>query len=214
MNKLTVITTLLCTTIFTGCAHTQKVTIKNEDNLSSILPTTVEISPPTVTNNTVSMNDNYRIVDKDIYLTSYEEYPEVIRYGRYTLVTSTPIGGQKYLLDQLVNINIPVNKNKKYTLNVKQGINYTLKDTGYILCQSADKEVLTLFDRQLPKVHYKFGSMRLRDALQMLAGEAYQLTVNDTLRQVCFKGRTVLPPPVEPRTVIQSSSKTDYSEHE
>lgn len=152
----------------------------------------VEIQPP-----------QNRIVKEDIYLSNYQQYPEVVRYDRYTLVSSSPIGGQKYLLEQLVNINMPV-RNKAYTLTIEQGINNTLKDTGYSLCTFPQPEVRHLFRLFLPKVHYKFGPMKLRDALQMLAGEAFELTLNDTKREICFTPRSTLPNPSEPIRAIQA----------
>lgn len=35
--------------------------------------------------------------------------------------------------------------------------------------------------------------MALRDALQMLAGPAYEITINDVSRTVCFKLRPAVP---------------------
>lgn len=89
---------------------TQSTTIPN---------TTIRLTEQT-TGNVKEINP-YRKVSEDIYTnTTYEEYPEVIRYGRYTLVTSAPIGGQKYLLEQLVDVNVPVKK-KQYTRQYVKG---------------------------------------------------------------------------------------------
>lgn len=144
-----------------------------------------------------------RKVENDIYTTNYQEYPEVVRYDRYTLVSSSPVGGQKYLLEQLVQVDM-LGKKKSYTLSVEQGLWNTLKNTGFTLCSVTSPEVQSLFHHQLPKVHYKFGPMRLREALQMLSGEAYELTVNDTLRQVCFERRAVVPKMVAPQPKIET----------
>ncbi|OOF50782.1 hypothetical protein BKK52_01135 [Rodentibacter trehalosifermentans] len=168
---------------------TQSTTIPN---------TTIRLTEQTI--GSVKEVNSYRKVSEDIYInTTYEEYPEVIRYGRYTLVTSAPIGGQKYLLEQLVDVNVPVKK-KQYTATVRQGLHTTLNNTGYNLCSlPADEDVRQLFGRPLPKVHYQFGSMRLRDALQMLVGEAFELIVDDTRRQVCFEKRASIPLSPQPK---------------
>lgn len=210
--KKTVFTFAVATTlILSGCAR--NATVKDDNALEPGIPMPTQqvvttTQPTTIPNTTIrttvrtsgGMQDNtpvfnpYRKVRDDIYTNAeYEEYPEVIRYGRYTLVTSAPIGGQKYLLEQLVDVNIPVKK-KQYTATVRQGLQTTLSNTGYNLCAlPTDDDVRQLFNRPLPKVHYKFGSMRLRDALQMLAGEAFELMVDDTQRQVCFEKRAVIP---------------------
>lgn len=145
-----------------------------------------------INTNATMVQNAHRKVEEDIYLSLYQEHPEVVRYDRYTLVASSPNGGQKYLLEQLVQVNM-LGKKKVYTLSVEQGLWHTLKQTGFTLCSTASADVKALFRLQLPKVHYQFGPMRLREALQMIAGEAYQLTVNDSIRQVCFERRDTLP---------------------
>lgn len=147
-----------------------------------------------------------RKVEEDIYTSTYQEHPEVVRYDRYTLVTSSPVGGQKYLLEQLVTVNMKgKNKKKTYNLTVEQGIWNTLKNTGFTLCSTTTPEVRSLFSHQLPSVHYQFGPMRLREALQMLSGEAYELTVDDTLRQVCFARRNTVPRMIAPKLKVEAS---------
>lgn len=47
--------------------------------------------------------------------------------------------------------------------------------------------------------------MKLREALQMLSGEAYELTVNDTLRQICFERRHSIPKPSTPLPQVEAS---------
>lgn len=126
----------------------------------------------------------HRVVKEDIYTAVVEENPEVVRYDRYLLVDSQPQDGQKFLLEQMVTVNM-----KGVGLSVESGMWNTLNGTGYTLCSPINQSVSSLFRLQLPKVHYKFGPVRLRDALQILAGEAYELTVNDALRQVCYSPR-------------------------
>ncbi|QPB42862.1 PFGI-1 class ICE element type IV pilus protein PilL2 [Rodentibacter haemolyticus] len=223
MKKTVLTLAIVSTLMLFGCA--KKASVVTEDNALSpgipmpekpVVTTTQPTNIPTTTHNTtvraegleqnkIQKVNPYRKVRDDIYTdTTYEEYPEVIRYGRYTLVTSAPIGGQKYLLEQLVDVNVPVKK-KQYTATVRQGLQTTLNNTGYNLCHfPADGDVRQLFGRPLPKVHYKFGSMRLRDALQMLVGEAFELIVDDTQRQVCFEKRAFIPVSSQPRDRVEA----------
>lgn len=152
-----------------------------------------------------------RVVSEDIYTAVPVSNPEVIRYDRYTLVGSSPVGGQKYLLDQLVSVNM----GKNYGISVEQGIWNTLQNTGFTLCSPTQYEVQMLFGLQLPKVHYKFGPMKLRDALQMLAGEAYKLTLNDPLRQVCFERRKEVDiPSSTPKIRLETVSGYEWRERD
>lgn len=222
MKKTVLTLTMATAMVLAGCARNS--TSANDNTLSpgTPMPTPRVVTttqPTTIPNTTIRTTvrtvgqeqygvqevNPYRKVRDDIYTnTTYEEYPEVIRYGRYTLVTSAPIGGQKYLLEQLVDVNIPVKK-KQYTATVRQGLQTTLNHTGYNLCSfPTDEDVRQLFGRPLPKVHYKFGSMRLRDALQMLAGEAFELIVDDTQRQVCFEKRASIPVPPQPKERVEA----------
>lgn len=155
-----------------------------------------------------------RKVKEDIYTSSYDPNPEVIRYDRYILITTTPDDGQKYLLDQIVTINM-LGKRKSYpSLTVEQGILNTLKNTGYSLCPSSLSDVKSLLRLPLPHVHFKFGPTKLRDALQMLAGEAYQLTVNDSIRQVCYEPRTTIPEQSKPKVYIEAQAGDYEREHD
>ncbi|WP_419851723.1 hypothetical protein [Actinobacillus pleuropneumoniae] len=147
-----------------------------------------------------------RTVKEDIYTADYDPNPEVVRYNRYTLITSAPDGGQKYLLEQMVNVNMSGKRKTYQSLSVEQGIWKTLNETGYSLCNPLDPDVKSLFNLRLPRVHYQFGPTKLRDALQMLAGEAYELTVNDANRQVCFKRRAIVPEVQKPKAQIEATS--------
>ncbi|PUB42728.1 conjugative transfer region protein (TIGR03748 family), partial [Pseudomonas sp. GV047] len=47
--------------------------------------------------------------------------------------------------------------------------------------------VRVLFTRPLPAAHYRLGPIPLRNALQVLAGPAWQLTTDEVSRSVCFE---------------------------
>ncbi|MDP8185308.1 PilL N-terminal domain-containing protein [Phocoenobacter skyensis] len=158
--------------IFTGCANQQ--TTMNIDEINDDTQVITQL------------NNNDRVVSPDIYQYQTTNQAEVIRRGRYTLVSISPEEGQKYLLEQLVSIKLP--RKKYYT--VAQGMRKTLKQTGLLLCQNDTPHIQTLYSRSLPKVHYKFGQIKLREALQMLAGPAYDLTLDNVTRTVCFQLRS------------------------
>lgn len=186
MKKILSISTLFSITLITAC-------VQQPNHQNSTSPTSANVAQSNAIETLplqqpISLAPPYQKVPQDIYAEDYDKTPEVIQNGRYQLIAVTPQGGQKYLLEQIVNINIPV-KNKKYHLNVMQGLQETLKNTGYQLCSLPDSDVIKLFNRPLPKVHYKFGPTKLRESLQMLAGEAYELVVDNALRQVCFVKR-------------------------
>ncbi|WP_289365421.1 hypothetical protein [Mannheimia haemolytica] len=167
-----------------GCAHQQN-TAKNSDEITpmpdSLLVPQMQQLPP-----------QDRIVSKDIYQEQTTSNTEVVRDGRYTLISIAPEEGQKYLLEQVVSVKVPNTKNR-FTANVQQGLRTTLTNTGLDLCSPSIGEqgnaVQTLFTRPLPKVHYQFGPIKLYEALQMIAGPAYELTLNDISRTICFKAR-------------------------
>ncbi|WP_446027540.1 PFGI-1 class ICE element type IV pilus protein PilL2 [Lelliottia amnigena] len=104
----------------------------------------------------------------------------VIRYGRYTLVEMRPQPGQLDLSQQIVDVAMPVT----LTATVGEGMQYLLQRTGYSLCQS--DETVALYALPLPAPHFHLGPQTLRDALRLLAGPAWQLTLDQEVRQVCF----------------------------
>lgn len=167
-----------------GCVHQQN-TAQNSDEITpmpdSLLTPQMQQLPP-----------QDRIVSKDIYQEQTISNTEVVRDGRYTLISIAPEEGQKYLLEQVVSVKVPNTKNR-FTANVQQGLRTTLTNTGLDLCSPSIGEqgnaVQTLFTRPLPKVHYQFGPIKLYEALQMIAGPAYELTLNDISRTICFKAR-------------------------
>ena len=150
-----------------------------------------------------------RIIPSSLDIYKYApQTPEVVRYDRYLLVGSSPQEGQKYLLEQLINVNVSTGSGKKksYHATVRQGLETALAYTGFSLCHTALPEVTTLFSLQLPKIHYEFGPVKLREALQMLAGPAYDLIVNDINRTVCFKPRDVPENTVVPVTEVMTTT--------
>ncbi|MGX2956082.1 PFGI-1 class ICE element type IV pilus protein PilL2 [Ursidibacter arcticus] len=152
-----------------------------------------------------------RIVQNDIYQYNSPFNTEVIRDGRYTLVSISPEDGQKFLLEQVVSVNLLSKNKRNFTKTVEQGLRGTLQHTGLDLCYpsgiNVDHNIGTLFSRPLPKVHYQFGPMKLYEALQMLAGPAYEMTLNEVSRTICFKTR-VVPAELQKKPLEQITTKT------
>ncbi|HAF2412750.1 TPA: hypothetical protein G8N70_003079 [Salmonella enterica] len=104
----------------------------------------------------------------------------VVRYGRYTLAELRPDVAQRDLSQQVVEVTMPV----QLSATVGDGIRYLLQRTGFSLCHS--DEVAALYALPLPAAHLHLGPETLRDALQTMAGPAWQLTLDEAMRQVCF----------------------------
>ena len=112
---------------------------------------------------------------------SAEKEP-VVRYGRYTLVSTQPDASQRDLMAQIIDVTIPSNM----TPSVRDAMLYVVDRSGYALCPPSTQHVNILYTRPLPAAQYKLGPMSLRNTLQVLAGPAWQVKVDEVNRQVCF----------------------------
>ncbi len=110
------------------------------------------------------------------------EKEPVVRYGRYTLVSTLPDSGQRDLMAQIIDISIPANMHP----NVRDAMQYVVDRSGYTLCTADTGHVNILYTRPLPAAQYKLGPMTLRNTLQVLAGPAWQVKVDEVNRQVCY----------------------------
>ena len=124
------------------------------------------------------------------------EKEPVVRYGRYTLVSTLPDSGQRDLMAQIIDISIPANMHP----NVRDAMQYVVDRSGYSLCSADTGHVNILYTRPLPAAQYKLGPMTLRNTLQVLAGPAWQVKVDEVNRQVCYVLRPgyQLPTPASP----------------
>ncbi len=111
---------------------------------------------------------------------SQQRLVPVARYGRYTLVELVPDPAQRDLLQQAVEVSIPPMPDA----SVGDAMRHVLLRSGYRLCDAA--EAATLYALPLPAAHLRLGPLTLRDALLTLAGPAWELSVDDVTRQVCF----------------------------
>lgn len=107
---------------------------------------------------------------------------QVVRTGRYQLVKADANQGQKDLLEQVVDVHIPDVESP----TVSDALRYVLKGTGYRLCDADHVPQTYLYSRPLPAAHHQIGPMPLRSALQMLAGDPWELEADGISRTVCY----------------------------
>ncbi|RQA25336.1 pilus assembly protein PilL [Pseudomonas aeruginosa] len=149
---------------------------------------------------------NPDLLSPDLYPNGVQPEKEpVVRYGRYTLVSTQPDAGQRDLMAQIIDVTIPSSMNP----SVKDAMQYVMSRSGYSLCPAEAGHVNILYTRPLPAAQYKLGPMTLRNTLQVLSGPAWQVKVDEVARQVCFVLRPgyQLPPAPRPKQVQQLYAK-------
>ncbi|ELS9902051.1 TcpQ domain-containing protein [Salmonella enterica] len=112
----------------------------------------------------------------------YQRSPEVTRRCRYTLVSVKSADAQREPLNQLIDITMP----GQLVNSVGDGFRYLLFQSGYSLCGRYGADFAELLKRPLPAVQRKIGPMRLSEALQVVAGPAWRMSVDEVNREVCF----------------------------
>lgn len=112
-----------------------------------------------------------------------EKPPSVVMMptARYTLVELRPDAGQQNLQQQIINLRIPATA----TTTVGDAMRYVLRRSGYQLCEG-DPALATLWALPLPAAHLQLGPLPLNQTLQLLAGAAWHLSIDERARQVCF----------------------------
>lgn len=111
--------------------------------------------------------------------------PEVTRYDRYLLVNTSPA---QYIPEQLTILSVPPG----FHPAVGEALQYLLRDSGWSLCLP-DARRAQLYSLPLPLSQYHTGPLRLKAALQLLAGPAWRLTLDERTREVCFASDHTLP---------------------
>lgn len=114
--------------------------------------------------------------------------PEVVRYDRYLLVSTSP---QQPPLKQLTALSVPPG----FHPTIGEALQYLLRDSGWSLCL-ADARRAQLYGLPLPLSQYNTSPLRLRAALQLLAGPAWRVITDENRREVCFASDHSLPPTV------------------
>lgn len=137
-------------------------------------------------------------------------YPDVLlvpvsRQGRYTLVELVPEPAQRDLMQQVVEVTIP----PAFDTRVGDAMRHVLRRSGYRLCE--DPEAAMLYALPLPAAHLRLGPLVLRDALLTLAGPAWDMAVDDTSRQVCFKPQ-IASVTASPATAPERAESTEHTD--
>ncbi|MFC0227670.1 PFGI-1 class ICE element type IV pilus protein PilL2 [Serratia aquatilis] len=173
---------LLAAAVLTGCVKSQKNLPRDP------------VSPLAG----VQLSSNVQSAQPDLFATPLE----VVRYDRYLLVSTSPSQAQRAPLEQVIDIRIPASLSP----TVADAMRYALRQSGFSLCSitSANR---VLYNQALPAVHYQLGPIRLSEALQILAGPAWQLEVDAVQRVVCHSLRDGfrLPPAPTPAPSVSSS---------
>lgn len=133
-------------------------------------------------------------------------FVSVVRYGRYTLVELVPELAQRDLMRQVIEVAIP----PSFDASVGDALRHVLLRTGYRLCDAAD--AAPLYALPLPAAHLHIGPLPLRDALLALAGPAWELSIDDGARQVCFQRRTTFA--AVPTSMPNTPAQAQHSEPE
>ncbi|CRL66028.1 PFGI-1 class ICE element type IV pilus protein PilL2 [Proteus vulgaris] len=144
----------------------------------------------------ITLNKNTQIAQPNLYATT----PKVIRYDRYLLINTSPTLAQREPLEQVIDIHIPTSQQS----TVSDAMRYILQPSGYSLCKTTSSNQV-LYNQKLPVIHHQLGPMRLKQALQVLAGVAWQLEIDVVQRIVCHSLRAGYQLPLEIPTNSTSS---------
>lgn len=179
-------------TLSAGCAHQQQTPQPSaSERLAAEFPVadqmTVTSTEPGHNSRVVAtgLDQPSHDVEPDVYRGRDASHVEVIRGGRYALVTANATLQQRHLLEQIVNVSIPASINP----TVEDGLRYILQHTGYSLCAPQGDPQQLLYSRSLPAAHFRLGPMPLREALQVLAGSAFEVQADPIARVVCYQVR-------------------------
>ena len=100
------------------------------------------------------------------------------------MIAAVPTEAQADLLATTLTIRFP-----ERIRTLGEAVRYLLQRSGYRLAkvQSIGPDTVTLFALPLPAVHRNLGPMTLRDALETLAGPAFNLVQDPVHRLVTFE---------------------------
>lgn len=111
---------------------------------------------------------------------------EVVHSARYTLVNLAPEQVLQYPLRQIASHAIqPLKKGHKAPTR-GDALNLWLGGTGYSLCLPVPDDMRLLYSSLLPDSQRAMGPLRTETALQVIAGPAWVLNVDEITRTACF----------------------------
>ncbi|EKS4627026.1 hypothetical protein QB714_003783 [Salmonella enterica] len=111
---------------------------------------------------------------------------EVVHSARYTLVNIAPDEALRYPLRQVASHTIPAAKKNPALPTRGDALHRWLAGTGYGLCLPVTADARQLFSSPLPDIQRSPGPLRIDDALKVIAGPAWSMTVDEITRTVCF----------------------------
>ncbi|WP_084609622.1 hypothetical protein [Sedimenticola selenatireducens] len=117
-------------------------------------------------------------------LTSQNLQANDAQVGRYSVIAALPTEAQVDLLATTMTVRFP-----ERIRTLGEAVRYLLQRSGYRLADagSVGPDTIALFALPLPTVHRSLGPMTLRDALETLAGPAFNLVQDPVHRLVTFE---------------------------
>lgn len=174
-HRLALVSLMTVSLLIAGCATAGKVSTSAEPTTQVAPSATIAPAVPLGVANAAAQEPTPYLIP-------------VVRYGRYTLVELVPEPAQRDLLQQVIEVSIP----STLDVSVGDGLRHVLQRTGYRLCETQD--AAALYALPLPAAHLRLGPLPLRDALLTLAGPAWDLSVDDAAREVCFQRKAAARP--------------------
>lgn len=111
---------------------------------------------------------------------------EVVHTARYTLIRLAPDEALRYPLRQTASHTLPAPKKGRKDATREDALKIWLDGTGYGLCLPVTDDIRLLYSSPLPDIHRSPGPLRIETALQVIAGPAWTMSVNEITRTVCF----------------------------
>lgn len=138
------------------------------------------------------MNPNRIAVEMIVVLllstTALAEPIQTQQTARYTDTSLEPSRETVNPLEVVISVSLPQKMER-----VGDAINFILQRSGYRVI-SADRdnapEMYVMFELPIPSSHRNIGPLRLKSALEVLAGQSFDLCINDVTREVWFEIKT------------------------
>ena len=111
--------------------------------------------------------------------------PEAVHLARYTLVSLSSDDNLRFPLHQITTHSLPVSP-AHHRLTREEALHRWLKGTGYGLCLAITTPAKLFYGSPLPDAQRRMGPVRTERALQIIAGSAWVMTVDEVSRTVCW----------------------------
>lgn len=106
-----------------------------------------------------------------------------VQIGRYSSADASNTDEQENLLNVVIQTEIPAT-----VMTVGEAINFLLLRSGFSLApvEAQGIHVTQLLQKSLPQAHRRVGPIMLKDALTMLVGKAFWMSVDPVHRLIAF----------------------------